>query len=122
MPVNEPAKAVPRGQTRAAASRRTGPWHWFCHLPLAARALLVLAAVFGAFCLFFAEENRRGRRAWENCRRELQARGVELDWTKFAPPPVPDERNFATTPFLAPLCDFNPKPRAPGQSAWRDME
>jgi hypothetical protein len=91
-------------------------------LPLAARGLLALAAVFGSFCLFYAEENWRGRHAWENCRRDLQARGVELDWTKFAPPPVPDERNFAMTPFLAPLCDFNPKPRAPGQPAWRDME
>src|SRR5205809_7024848 len=26
------------------------------------------------------------------------------------------------TPFLAPLFDFNPRPREPGQNLWRDVE
>ena len=121
MPVSEPSRTTLRGDSGPGRSRRSGPWRWFCDLPLAARGLIILAAVFGSFCLFFAEENWRGRHAWENCRRDLEARGVELDWTKFAPPPVPDEQNFAMTPFLAPLFDFNPKPRAPGQPLWRDM-
>ncbi len=38
----------------------------------------------------------------------------------FVPPPVPDEENFAMTPFLAPLFDLNPRPLQPGQSLWRD--
>jgi len=119
MPVNEAASP---GQAGSMATRRSGPWGWFCDLPLAARGLLVLGAIFGLFCLFFAEENWRGRRAWENCRSDVEARGVELDWTKFAPPTVADERNFAMTPFLAPLCDFSPRPRRPDQPLWRDME
>jgi hypothetical protein len=70
--------------------------------------------------LFYAEENWRGERAWANCQRELAATGVELDWQKFAPPTVPDEQNFASTPFLAPLFEFNRRPLQPGQSPWRD--
>lgn len=112
------------------ASETTGPasvhkarlWQWFSGLSLTLRAFVILGTLFTLFCAFFAEENWRGRRAWENCRRELEARGVELDWTKFIPPPVPDEQNFAMTAFLAPLFDFTPKPRSPEQPRWRDME
>jgi hypothetical protein len=91
-------------------------------LSLTLRAFVVLGALFALVCVFFAEENWRGRRAWENCRRELEAKGIALDWAKFVPPPVADEQNFAMTPFLAPLFDFTPKPREPGQPRWRDME
>jgi hypothetical protein len=92
----------------------------FSRLPGPARLLLVAGALLALICLFFAEENWRGRRAWEICRGELKAKGVELEWQKFVPAPVPNEQNFAETPFLAPLFDFNPKPRAPGQTIWRD--
>jgi hypothetical protein len=70
--------------------------------------------------IFYAEENWRGEHAWEVCRQELVAKGVDLEWAKFIPAPVPDEQNFATTPFLAPLFDFNPRPLGPGETFWRD--
>lgn len=95
---------------------------WLRNLPLAGRALLGGAILVMLLGLFYAEENWRGERAWENCRRELVAKGVELEWLKFVPPPVPDEQNFAMTPFLSPLFDFNPKPLQPGQKPWRDSD
>lgn len=81
--------------------------------------LAVLAALLA---LFYAEENWRGKHDWEGYKLQLEAKGVELDWHKFVPPPVPDDQNFAMTPFLAPLFDFNPRPLLPGQSPWRDAE
>src|SRR5215469_275676 len=92
----------------------------FRKLPRAGQVVLGGATLVALFGLFFAEENWRGERAWEKCRRQLEAKGVELDWSKFAPAPVPDEQNFAMTPFLAPLFDFNPRPLQPGQKLWRD--
>ncbi|HEV2320711.1 MAG TPA: hypothetical protein VGV18_13225, partial [Verrucomicrobiae bacterium] len=56
-------------------------------------ALAVLATLVAAF---YTEENWRGKRAWENCKLELEARGVVLDWNKFLPPSVPDDQNFYT--------------------------
>jgi len=94
---------------------------YFSRLSVPARLLILVGALLAIVCLLFAEENWRGRRAWAICQRELEANGVELDWQKFVPPPVADDQNFAETPFLAPLFDFNPKPRGPGQTIWRDM-
>ncbi len=50
--------------------------------------------------LFYPVENWRGRRAWQACRRELEAKGERLDFASLVPPPVPDELNFAKTPLL----------------------
>lgn len=78
-------------------------------------ALAVLATLIG---LFYAEEDWRGHHAWEKYKQEAEARGVILDWQKFIPSPVPDDQNFAMTPFLAPLFDLNPD-NSTG-SNWRD--
>ena len=53
--------------------------------------------------LLVAEENFRGKCAWENYRREHEARGEYLDLQHFVPPPMPDDENFAMTPLLARL-------------------
>jgi len=58
------------------------------------RALVGLAVLATLIAVFYTEEDWRGKRAWENCKRELEARGVVLDWEKFIPPPVPDDQNF----------------------------
>jgi hypothetical protein len=50
--------------------------------------------------LFYAEEDWRGKRAWEHCKRELEAKGEVLDWNQFIPPPVPDESNFFAAPKM----------------------
>ncbi|MEY2427823.1 MAG: hypothetical protein QOJ40_708 [Verrucomicrobiota bacterium] len=119
MAANMPGPQSSRPMVGAPQSRRFRSLRWLFGLSILGRAFLFLGALIVLLCLYFAEENWRGRRAWENCRRELQARGVELDWQKFIPPPVPDDQNFAMTPFLAPLFDFNPKPR---ETPWRDTE
>src|SRR5690242_10973756 len=108
--------------SEAGAALRSGafrPLRWFRGLSVTGRSMVVGALLLVAMCVLFAEENWRGRRAWEICRKELDLKRV-LDWQQFIPPQVPDDQNFATTPFLAPLFDFNPKPRDPGQSPWRD--
>src|SRR5436190_21181238 len=93
---------------------------WFGQWSVTGRIFAFCGTLLMVIGLFFAEENWRGRKAWEDCRLNLERKGVELDWHKFTPPPVPDAQNFATTPFLAPLFDFNPTPLQPGQSCWRD--
>lgn len=56
--------------------------------------LVGLAVLATLLTIFYTEENWRGKRAWENCKRELEAKGVVLDWDKYIPPPVPDDQNF----------------------------
>jgi len=58
--------------------------------------------------LFYAEENWRGRRDWEEYTRQKEARGERLNASAFVPPPVPESENFAMTPLLAPLFQFTP--------------
>src|ERR1035441_7875345 len=84
------------------------------------RVLVGLAALVSLIALVCAEENWRGKRAWEKYKHELEAQGERLELKYYIPPLVPDEQNFAMTPFLAPLFDFNPEPLQAGQSRWRD--
>jgi hypothetical protein len=74
-----------------------------------------LACLATLIALFYAEENWRGKRAWEKYKRQLEAQGERLELAGFVPRPVPDDENFAMTPFLAPLFDFKP-----GTHEWRD--
>ena len=59
----------------------------------------------GAFVLliagFYVEEDWRGLHAWQNCKREIEAKGTVLDWDKLIPPPVPDDQNFFKAPKMA---------------------
>jgi hypothetical protein len=79
------------------------------------RHLFWLVGLAALVVLFYAEENWRGKTAWENYRSALKARGQAVDASAFIPPPVPDDANFAQTPFLAPLFEF-----VPGPQRWRD--
>lgn len=46
--------------------------------------------------LFYAEENWRGRHAWNKFRHEIEAKGGVLDWNAYIPPEVsPDQNLFA---------------------------
>ncbi len=63
-------------------------------------SLIALAWVVTLIALLYGEENWRGRRAWNKYRQELEAQGAQLDLQAFIPPPVPDEQNFAATPFV----------------------
>jgi hypothetical protein len=63
--------------------------------------LLGMAVLVTLIAIFYTEEDWRGKRAWENCRHELEAKGMVLDWDKFIPPPVPDDQNFFEAPKMA---------------------
>ena len=67
------------------------------------RAVIGLAVLGTLVAVFYTVENWRGGRAWEQCRRELEARGEKLDWEAFIPQPLPDDQNFF---------------KAPGMTAW----
>ncbi len=65
-----------------------------------ARWIFVLACLATIVALFYVEENWRGRRAWQKCRHELEARGARLNWDTFIPPAVPDEQNIFKAPRM----------------------
>jgi tetratricopeptide (TPR) repeat protein len=60
------------------------------------RTLIGLTIFATLVAIFYTEEDWRGKRAWENCKRELEAKGAVLDWDKYIPPPIPDDKNFFT--------------------------
>ncbi len=62
-----------------------------------AYALIVFVTLIA---LLYAEENFRGQRAWEHYRKEAEARGLQLNFATFIPPPIPDEENGANTPWI----------------------
>jgi len=95
-------------------------FRWFFSRRTLGSLLVGLAALATLITLVCTEENWRGKRAWQKYARQLEAQGEKLDWKDYVAPPVPDEQNFAMTPFLAPLYDWNPPPFLPDQSRWRD--
>ena len=75
--------------------------HRFLTWSIARRILLSLAVVVTMVAAFYTEENWRGKRAWEQCRHELEAQGAVFDWNTRIPPPVPNEQNFFSAPQMA---------------------
>ena len=67
------------------------------------RGLLTLAGLVTLAALFFAEENWRGKRDWEQFKREWEAKGEQFDLASFGSQPVPDDQNFLMASYLAPL-------------------
>ena len=65
------------------------------------RCLFVVACLATLTGLFYAVEDWRGKRAWEKCRRELEAKGEVLDWNAYIPAPVPDDQNIFKAPKMA---------------------
>ncbi len=92
---------------------------WLFSRRVLSRLLFGLAALATLIALAYAVTNWRGKRAWERYKAQLEAQGEQLDFAAFIPPRVPDDQNFAMTPFLAPLFDFNPEPKS-GIERWRD--
>jgi hypothetical protein len=71
------------------------------------RVFIVLAWTVTIIALWYGEENWRGRRAWNQYRNAVEARGESLDFASYIPKPVPDDENFAATPFLKKFPDTN---------------
>jgi hypothetical protein len=69
-------------------------WRILRRLLLAATILATLIAAL------YAEEDWRGKRAWENYKREWEAKGEKFDWQAFVPTSVPDDQNFFTAPIF----------------------
>jgi len=81
------------------------------------RTLITLAGLFTLIALLFAEENWRGKRAWERFKSEWEAKGERFDLAAFLPKPVPDDQNFVMTPFFAPLLE---RERRMANGDWKD--
>ena len=62
--------------------------------------LIVTAWIVTIFALFYGEEDWRGRSAWNHYREAKEAQGESLDLAAYIPKQVPDDQNFAATPFL----------------------
>ena len=62
--------------------------------------------LLGLFLMFYAGENLRGKSAWENFKKEWEAKGEVFDYKQVVPKPVPSERNFAHIPLLKPLHEY----------------
>jgi hypothetical protein len=60
------------------------------------RALAVAGILATIVALFYLEEDWRGKHAWAQCRAQLEAQGMVLDWNKYLPPHVADDQNFFT--------------------------
>jgi hypothetical protein len=72
------------------------------------KAVFVLATLITLAALLFAEENWRGSRAWANYKRTMEAKGEHFDTARLIPAKVPDNENFAMTPFLAGIFKLPP--------------
>ena len=61
-------------------------------------------------------ENIRGKAAWRRFQAEWTAKGEKFGLAAYVPARVPDEENFARTPLLAPLLEYDRRPNV----KWRD--
>jgi tetratricopeptide (TPR) repeat protein len=65
------------------------------------RVLFAVACLVTLVALFYAEEDLRGKWAWEKFKHEWEAKGEHFDLVSLAPAPVPDDQNFAMAPVVA---------------------
>ena len=67
------------------------------------RRFLVLGCLVTLVALFYAMEDWRGQRAWQNYKRAWEAKGERFDMASLVPAPVPDDQNFFETPLWSDL-------------------
>ena len=67
------------------------------------RCLIGVAVFLTLIATFYTEESWRGKRAWENYKRALEAKGIKMDWAEDIPAPVPDEQNVLAVPEMQKL-------------------
>lgn len=70
------------------------------------RLVFGLVAFATIIALFYAVENWRGKRAWEQFKRDWEARGEKLEFKDFVPPQIPDEQNFAMVDIVASSYEY----------------
>src|SRR5215472_6693456 len=64
------------------------------------RWFFCVAVLVTLIALFYAEEDWRGKRAWEQCKRDMDTKGFEMDWAKHIPEPVPYDQNIFKAPKM----------------------
>src|ERR1043166_1123692 len=95
---------------------------WLSSPRILRRLLIALAWIITLIALFYGEEHWRGKRAWTQYRRELEGRGEQLDFAVLVPKPIPDDQNFAATPFVKSwfLRATNSESQAAQDDRWKD--
>jgi hypothetical protein len=68
-------------------------------------ALIISAICLVLICLFYAEEDWRGKRAWQQANRSLQSLGIPLNWTNYIPASVPENQNIFGVPEMVKWFD-----------------
>jgi serine/threonine protein kinase len=81
-------------ETSPAGGRRRFPVNPWLDIGLG------VAFAAGIVALLYAEENWRGKAAWEKCKTEVEAKGAKLDWSFYIPPPIPDDQNIFKAPNM----------------------
>ena len=81
--------------------------------------VVILTMVFlpALVCLFYLEEDVRGKWGWSKFRHAEEAKGEKFAVSDFVPPPVPDDQNFALCPLLRSIFDYTHGTNGP---IWRD--
>ena len=99
---------------------RGASWLWraIFNWRTARRAVLGLAALITLIAIFYAVENVRGNRAWEQLKREMAANGEPLDIAALIPPTVPDAENFAMAPLWRGLLGNDYRDAKVASTAW----
>jgi hypothetical protein len=75
--------------------------HWLRCWSNFRRFLIGLACFATLIMLGYVVEHVRGKWGWEKFKREWEAKGERFTFASLAPPPVPDDQNFAMTPIVA---------------------
>jgi hypothetical protein len=84
--------------------------------------LFLLAAFITLVALLLAEENWRGGRAWQNYKREMEAKGERFDAARLIPPKVPDGQNLGMLPyFTSENADAGPMTGLTNQFSWPNL-
>jgi hypothetical protein len=76
-------------------------FRWLFSRRIMRRVLIVVAGLITLIAVYYARADWHGKRMWENCKREMAAKGEVWDWSAFAPAPVPDDQNIFKAPKMA---------------------
>jgi hypothetical protein len=64
------------------------------------KRFVIPAVCLGVIGLFYAEEDWRGKCAWEQCKQAVASRNIPLNWTNYIPAAVPEDQNIFGVPEM----------------------
>src|ERR1700691_655250 len=76
-------------------------FRWLFSRRIMRRVLILVAALATLIAVGYARINWRGKRLWEEAKREMAAKGEVWDWSVYVPTPVPDDQNIFKAPKMA---------------------